>query len=605
MTDAVADAQQIGQATLVDHFRRQVAERGAREALYFRAGDRYRGITWADFGRAALRLAAYLLSQDVAEQDCIGIWSNNRPEWHIADVAILSLRCRPVPVYQTLSGEEAAYVLSHSATRVVILDSPEVLDRLLSVRDRLPSLRRIVLVDGEPPAAHGDLVVTWQEALQRGDAAQPQHGPEVDRRARAVTLDDIATLIYTSGTTGPPKAVLLTHGNIAAAVDALSEFVPTSESDRVISYLPLAHIAERFSTEFRSYVYGHPVWFLDGLPHLGERLREVRPTLFFGVPRVWEKMAQRVREGIDSLRPPRRWIARWAVRAALRRVDDDMAKQGAAPRLAELLVLRRLREQLGLDKAHILASGAAPIAPDVLRYFRAIGLEVLEVYGQTENTGLTSMNRPGRSRIGTVGLPFRGNEVRLADDGEILVKGPVVFGGYFRDDDATADALTDSWLHTGDVGEFDPDGLLRITDRKKDLIITAGGKNISPSNIEGLLQEEPLIATAVVIGDQRPYVSALIVLDSDELDGFARHKGLSGSREERAGSDAVRAVVDARVRAVNAQLAQVEQVKRWLVLPGEFTVGEELTPTLKVKRKVVAERYAQQIDSLYNKGEAH
>ncbi|MBV8446123.1 MAG: long-chain fatty acid--CoA ligase [Candidatus Dormibacteraeota bacterium] len=601
VAEQAAEGAETAPATLVDHFRRQVAERGASPALYFHASGRYRGISWSDFGRASLRLAAYLVSEGVAEGDGIAIWSNNRPEWHIADVAILSLRCRPVPVYQTLSAEEAAYVLQHSAARVVIAESRQVLDKVLSVRDGPPKLRRIVLIDDADSASSDVMVLSWQAALARGDEAQPQYGTEVDRRSRAVTLDDVATLIYTSGTTGPPKAVLLTHGNIAAAVAALDEFVVTTSDDRVLSYLPLAHIAERLATEFRSYVYGHPVWFLDGMHHLPERLREVRPTLFFGVPRVWEKMASRIREGIDALPPPRRWVARWAVRSSLRRVRDDARQRRPASRIAERLVLRRLRVQLGFDAARILVSGAAPIDPEVLRFFRAIGLEVLEVYGQTEDTGLTTMNRPGRSRIGTVGTPVRGNDVRIAEDGEILVRGPVVFPGYFHDDGATRETLADGWLHTGDIGEVEPDGYLRITDRKKDLIITAGGKNISPSHIEGLLQQHPLVSHAVAIGDKRPYVAALLTLDPDELQTFVNAHGMSGGIAGAAGSEAVRDALTAHVQTVNAQLAQVEQVKRWSVLPNDFEVGAELTPTLKMKRKVVAERHADAIEALYSR----
>jgi len=590
--------------TLVDHFRRQVAERGAAPALYHRAAGRYRPITWSDFARASLRLASFLVSEGVQEQDHVAIWADNRPEWHIADMAILSLRARPVPVYQTLSAEQAGYVLKHSQTKVVVVEAG-MLERVLQADQTtgLHELRRVVVItDSDQPVTGNSMVISWQDALARGDDSQPDTAQEIDRRSRGVTPDDIATLIYTSGTTGPPKAVLLTHANVAAAVDALDEFVPGGPDERVVSYLPLAHIAERFSTEFRSYVYGNPVWFVDGIANLGDRLREVRPTQFFAVPRVWEKMADTLRKGVSELHGLSGWMARRTLASSLRSVHDDMSRQPPRPRMAERTVLRRLRERTGLDQAKILASGAAPIAPDVLRYFRAIGFEILEVYGQTEDTGLTAMNRPGHSRIGTVGTAFRGNQLRLAEDGEILVRGGVVFQGYYREDEATGETLSDGWLHTGDIGEIDADGFLRITDRKKDLIITAGGKNISPSHIEGLLQQHELIVHAVAIGDRRPFVAALLTLDPDAGEAWAKSHGVSSDDAGALmGNDELLAEIRMHVDSVNQHLAQVEQVKAWRLLPRDFEVGEELTPTMKVKRKVVAERYAGEIDGMYSK----
>ena len=584
-------------ATLVEHFGRQVRERGPAAALCFRSGDRFATISWSHFGQAGRRWSAFLLDEGVEPQAHVAIWSGNRPEWHIADIGILNVRARPVPVYLTLSADQAGYVLAHSESRVVVVENPTLRDRVLEVRGSLPALRRIVVIEGQERAADDGLVVSWQEALDRGDRALERRGRELDERVASVTLDDVATLIYTSGTTGPPKAVLLTHGNVDAAVWALDEFASATPDTRVVSHLPLAHIAERLSTEFRSYVYGHPVYFVDTIANLGERLREVRPGRFFTVPRVWEKMAQQVQKGVAELPQPRRTLARWAL--ARGASAADAGRTGRDAKLADRLVLRRLRALLGLDQATILASGAAPIAADVLRFFRSIGLEVLEVYGQTEDTGLTSMNRPGRQRIGTVGEVFRGNEVRIAEDGEILVRGGTVFAGYYKDADATGETLVEGWLHTGDVGDLE-NGALRITDRKKDLIITAGGKNISPSNIEGELQQSPLVAHAVAIGDRRPFVSALLTLDAEEARHFAREHSLPDDVEQLAQQPALHDEIMRHVKQVNTHLSQVEQVKRWTLLAHDFEVGDELTPTLKVKRKVVAEKYAGEIESLYS-----
>ena len=586
------------QATLVEHFQRQVRERGPAPALCFRAADRFASISWAQFGDAARRWSAFLLEEGVEPQAHVGVWAGNRPEWHIADIGILSARCRPVPVYQTLSADQAGYVLAHSEARVVVVENPPLRDRVLQVRTGLPGLRRIVVIDGQDRPSDDGLVISWQEALDRGSQAAERRGAELEQRSGSVTLDDVATLIYTSGTTGPPKAVLLTHRNVDAALWALDEFAPATSETRVVSHLPLAHIAERMSTEFRSYAYGHPVYFVDAIANLGDRLQEVRPVMFFTVPRVWEKMAQRVQKGVTELPQPRRALAQWALRRGA--AAADAGGTGRDAKLADRLVLAKLRALLGLDQATILASGAAPIAADVLRFFRGIGLEVLEVYGQTEDTGLTSMNRPGRQRIGTVGEAFRGNELAIAEDGEILVRGGTVFAGYYKDPDATAETLVDGWLHTGDVGELDG-GVLRITDRKKDLIITAGGKNISPSNIEGELQRSPLVAHAVAIGDRRPFISALITLDAEEARHFATAHGLPEDVEQLVQQPALHEEIMGHVKAVNTRLNQVEQVKRWTLLAHNFQVGDELTPTLKVKRKVVAEKYAEEIEGLYAK----
>jgi long-chain acyl-CoA synthetase len=588
-------------ATLVEHFQRQLTTRPNAPSLRFMAAGRWVTITWEQFGAASRRLAAFLAAEGVPEQAHVAIWSGNRPEWHIADMAILSLRTRPVPVYLTLSPDQAAYVLDHSESLVAFVENVALLERLLSVRAQIPSLRRVVVIEGlEQPSADG-FAIPWAEALRRGTDAMERTSTELARRAASVSLDDIATLIYTSGTTGPPKAVMLTHANAAAAAASTAQFIDAGETDRVLSYLPLAHIAERNVSEFRSYVYGNVTYFAVSMDRLGEHLRDVHPTQFFAVPRIWEKMAASVRSQVLATPGVRGRLARWALavgekRSAVRqRGETPSASLERRHRLADKLVLSKVRLAMGLDQARILASGAAPIAPDVLRFFDAVGLEIDEVYGQTENTGLATMNRPGRARFGTVGVSVPDSELRIAEDGEILVRSGMVFAGYYKDPEATRATMTeDGFLATGDVGEVDADGYLRITDRKKDLIITAGGKNISPSNIETALKRHELVANAVVIGDRRPYVTALITLDPDAVRAFAGRRGIA------ADSPAIHDKVQRHVDEVNEHLAHVEQVKRWTLLAADFQVGVELTPTLKVKRKVVNERYATEIDALYS-----
>jgi long-chain acyl-CoA synthetase len=593
--------------TLVDHLLAQVRTRADAPAIYTRSGGRWLPITWRQFGDGARRVASFLIEAGIKPGDHVGIWAGNRAEWHTADAAILLIRGCPVPVYQTLSAGQGQYVLNHSETRVAFVENEAILARVLQERDQLPHLRRVVVMEGVDEPSPDGFVVPWRQALDTGEATVARNGSEIDLRASQTQMDDVVTLIYTSGTTGPPKAVMLTHRNVAASAQGLAGLVEVGPDDRVLSYLPLAHIAERMVSEFRSYRYGNPTWFLDGITNLGARLREVRPTHFFGVPRVWEKMAAQVKKQIAASPPHKRALARWAIRTG-RRASDLTERGERIPaglqrrvNLADRLVLSKLRAALGFDDVRILASGAAPIDPEVLRFFRSIGLEICEVYGQSEDTGSTTLNRPGRSRIGTVGEVYPGNEVRIAEDGEILVRGAVVFPGYLHNPDATAATLIDGWLQTGDVGEFDADGYLRITDRKKDLIITAGGKNISPGNIENALGSHPLIAHAVAIGDRRPYMTALLSLDAEEAAAIAAQRGWPIDVRAMAEHPGVRTELQAHVDAVNAGLSHVEQVKRFTVIANEFTVDEELTPTMKVKRKVVTEKYAGEIDALYTR----
>ncbi|GAC1338791.1 MAG: long-chain fatty acid--CoA ligase [Candidatus Dormibacteria bacterium] len=597
-----------GIPTLVDQFRRQVSAKPNDPAMYFRSAGRYNPINWEQFGSAQQRVGAYLLGEGVDPGDHVAIWSDNRPEWHIADIATMSVRARPAPIYLTLSADQAGYILEHCSARVCFVENEKLLARVLQVRKSLPKLRRIVVFEGQAEASPDGLVVPWAHVLEVGETAL-REGAEgkLARLAAEVKPDDVATLIYTSGTTGPPKASQITHANAHAAAEGILQVLAAREDDIALSYLPLAHVVERLASEFRQYRFGGPVYFLDGMPNLGPRLREVRPTIFFGVPRVWEKMAQQVEKGIAAQGLPKRLLARWALRVGDRHAQRGIDGQPIDERLrrqhdlAERLVLRRMRAQIGLDRCRICASGAAPIALDVLRFFDSMGLRIYEGYGQTENCAAVTMNAPSQYRQGTVGRAIPGVELKVAEDGEVLMRGGGVFAGYFKDKKATQEIIQDGWLHTGDVGEIDQDGFLKITDRKKDLIITAGGKNISPGNIEGRLQEHKLVANAVAIGDQRPYISALLTLDPEEAAAFARSRGIPPEPDKLARNEVLTGELQKHVDAVNGRLSKVEQVKRFVVLPNNFEVGEELTPTLKVKRKAVVEKYSEQLEELYSK----
>ena len=603
-SDAATRTWPVQERTLVELFRRQAASRGDQPAMFHRAGDQWAVIRWDEYAQQARQLAAFFLSVGLQAGEHVAIWSFNRPEFIVSSTATMLAGACTAPLYQTLSAQEAAYVLEHSDAPIVVVENADLLAKVLRVRDGLPALRCVVLIDGAAPPGDEAVVVPWADALQRGLDTPAAVAEALDARSDAVQPTDVATLVYTSGTTGPPKAVMATHENLVAAINALGPIVDLSTDDRVLSYLPLAHILERLNSEVRLYCAGNPLWFAASIAEMPAAVRDLRPTCFVGVPRVWEKMAATIDAAIDAMPSSRRRLARWAIAVGEQAVDRrqrgerSSRTQRLRHRSADRLVLHRIREETGLDQAHTLITGAAPISPRVLRFFHALGLEVLEGYGMSENMTVTSVNRRGRARLGTVGQVIPGVELRIADDGEICMRGDVLFAGYYKDPAATAEAVVDGWLHTGDIGELDGDGYLRITDRKKDLIITAGGKNLSPANIEDALRSD-LIANPVVIGDRRPYVVALLTLDASGLELFASRHGLLANADELLRHPILLDEVRRRVDAVNRNLANVEKVRRWLLLPREFTVGVELTPTFKVRRKVVAERFASEIESLY------
>jgi long-subunit acyl-CoA synthetase (AMP-forming) len=590
-------------ATVPEMFQKTVERRALAPAMLFRAGGRWNPISWEQYAQGVRRMSGFLLKLGFKHGSRAAILSYNRPEWHIADLAIQHVGGCVVGVYLTNSASQCQYILEHAEAPVLFVENRDQLAKILQVRDQLPRLKRVVLISGEREAMDGDLVVTWQQALAEGDEYHLSHAEVFEQRWRAVKPADMATFIYTSGTTGPPKAVMLDHANITWTCESLISCTALTDPDvdAMISYLPLAHIAERMAGHMLNVYNGHRLYFAEDLAHLGENVKDARPTFMFGVPRIWEKYqagveGKLVGGGIKGA------IARWAVGVGYRSIEARTQGRdpGAMYARADKLALSKLRAALGFDRDKGLSTGAAPISVDTLRFYWAIGLELYEVYGQSEGCGPTTTNRPGYARLGTVGPPIPGVEVRIADDGEVLVKGGNVFRGYFKDEATTRETLDkDGWLHSGDVGELDDDGYLRITDRKKDLIITAGGKNISPSNIEVMLKRQPYIGSAVAIGDRRPFMSALLTIDPEQVEALANAVG---------DADILRLHENLRVHelfqkgvdAVNQDLSNVERIKKFTILPSELSLeGGELTPTLKVKRKVVNEKYAAQIEAIY------
>lgn len=601
-------AEHLQGTTIVDVFWRNAARYGPRPALRRRTGGGWEVLTWEDYARSVRRLAAGLVERGVRAGDRVAILSGNRREWHEVDMAVLSAGGVTVPIYPTNSSSQVAYVLSHSGSRLVFVENIDQMAKVLLRRDELPDLEAVFVFDRGEGYDH-DFVGDLEELAAAGDRELADHPSVVEERVAALHLDDLATLVYTSGTTGRPKGSMLTHGNVAANIEHVTAVVPVGPDDRFLSYLPLSHIAERTVSHFGQVLAGGETWFAQSLASVPDDLPDCRPTIFFAVPRVWEKFREGIREKVETSAAPQRLLAERYLELAGRRGGVTGAAgplsliEEAQYRALDAVVGRQVRSGLGLDRARYLVSAAAPIHPDLLRWFHGLGLPVAEVYGQTEDCGVTTINPPGAIKVGTVGPAAPGVEVAIAEDGEIVARGANVSPGYYKDEAGTAELIDeDGWMHTGDLGALDADGYLSITGRKKDLIINAAGKNISPQEIETRLRYEPLISQAVVVGDGRPYLTALLTLDVDAVHEWATHRGrtVAANPEELCADPEILAEVEASVQRVNEEHARVEGIKRWRLLPRDLTIDSgELTPTLKVKRQVVADRWSELVEEMY------
>jgi len=535
----------------------------------------------------------------------VAVLSENRPEWLISDYALLAAGAVPVPIYTSLSPAQIEYILSNSGAWGIIVSTPELLGKINGIRPRLPDLKLVIVMDAGPGAA--DPVAVFKEVVKRGGELVGRDPDAFRRVSAAAQPSDLASIIYTSGTTGPPKGVMLTHANIVSNVEATGALFDFTPADRALSFLPLSHIFER-TADYLYMSYGVTIVHA-AMEDLPEALRAMKPTVIAAVPRLFEKMRDRIESRVAGLPETRRRLFRWAHdagrAACLAPLTGAPAPVVARLRyaLADRLVLRNVRANLG-GRLRYAISGGAPLPRDVLEYFISLGVTIVEGYGLTETSPVIAINDPRALRPGTVGRPIHGTEVRLGSDGEILARGPGVMLGYFNDAPATALALEDGWFRTGDIGALDGDGFLSITDRKKDLIITSGGKNIAPQPLESALCASGLIAQAVVIGNTRRFVSALIV---PEKEAFARLCSDLGVRAEpRAEAIAHPMVVAAFQRGVEAALrdfAAFEQVRKFTILTREFSIEEgEMTPTLKIRRRVVEERHRREIDAMYVDG---
>ena len=598
------------QGTVLAALENAAVEFGDRPALAHRTAQGWVTTSWRAYREQIFRAAAGFVELGVVPGTGLAILSANRPEWAIADLAAIAAGAIPTGIFVTNTPEQCAYVLDHTEAAIAVADSSEAVAKILAARGGAPRLRTIVAFEpgasGEREAIGGEpAIVSWRRLLELGTEAGEA---AVQERVAVQKEDDVATLIYTSGTTGSPKGVELTHRNLVwTAWCGACETIRVRADDRQLSYLPLAHIAEQMLTLHLPLQHGGCTYFVPALDRLPEALREVRPTIFFAVPRVWEKLQAAVEKAVSEAPPLRRRLLAWARRKALAAgyAAQRGESVGLAAALADRLVLGKVRAKLGLHRVRHAASAAAPISLGTLEFFLSLGVPIFEIYGLSETSGPGTISTSGRFRTGSVGPAMPEVEIRLADDGEILMRGPNIFRGYRKDPEATAAAIdAESWFHTGDIGELSDDGFLRITDRKKELLVTSGGKKIAPAPIENRLREIEGVAHAVLVGEQRNFVAALLTLDPAALPTLAGRLGSPArTLADAACCPVLHSFLEREVERINGALARFESVRKFEVLATEFSVdGGELTPTLKLKRKVVRQKFAAQIEEIYSGG---
>ena len=615
MGDALAVRSEIDAAiegkTLCGLFAATASAYPDREALKIQSSTgEWETFTWAEYRERVRAIALGLRALGLEPGDFGVILSRNRPEYAMADLGIMHAGGTPVGLYNTLAPGQVAYIAGHCEARFAVVEDVTFLERVLSVREQLPRLDHIVVIDpavsGVPGVGEG--VVSLDEVIATGREAYQRDPLAFDAMWQAVKPDDLCTLIYTSGTTGPPKGVMKTHRNVLWSIESLARVMPMSVDDRVISYLPFAHVADRFLTLWQGLASGFSTHYCPDISRIAAVMLEVHPTFFGAVPRVWEKLYAGINAGLSrETDDARRSMIASAIDAGRAASSSRQRGEVVAADLAETVakcepVFAAIRGKIGLDQCRVVITGAAPTPYEVLEFFDAIGIGIAEVWGMSELSAVVTMNPLEAIRLGTIGTALPGVECRIAEDGELLVSAGLTMPGYYKEPEKSAETLAGGWMHTGDVATIDDDGYIRIVDRKKELIITAGGKNISPANLEGLLKEHPLIGQACVIGDNRPYLSALIVLDGEVAPAWAGARGIEAfGIAELARSSDVSAEIERAVSRVNVSVSRVESIRRWTVLPVEWTAdSDELTPTLKLKRRVINEKYAKEIESLYS-----
>jgi len=591
--------------TIADLFVRRCAESADEVAYEHEVNGEWKPVTWGEYGDLVKWVALGFESLGVPAGSKLSIWADTTPEWTILDLAIMARGGCAAGIYQTCTTDQATYIINDSGSVMVAADTPERLEMALATRYNTPSVRGYITWYGD--ADPDNDIYSLADLIERGKAYEQEHPGAYREAVDAVTPDTTAVLVYTSGTTGPPKGAMLSHTNCLFCCREVQRRLGMDIQMSSVAFLPLSHVAERVVGFFNRLYAGGTAYFMPDLTRFADTAKEKSPTVLGAVPRLYEKIYAAIMEKTEAASPTKRALFQWALKvgseAAQYRIESKPLppSKAAAYGLADKLVLSKVRGALG-GRVQYMVCGAAPIAKEIIDFWNAVGIPFYEVYGMTESSGISHMNYQGAYKSGTVGTVLEGYECKLAEDGEILVRGEGVFQGYINKPEATAETIDDEgWLHTGDIGEVDDEGFLQITDRKKNLIVTAGGKNVAPSNIELLVTREPIISQVVVIGDRRRFLSALITLSTEELQNLQQTDGFAGkSLQEIIDSDTIQERVRVAVDRANQELARYENIRKYRILPAEFSIESgEMTPTMKLKRKVIEDRYADTIESFY------
>jgi len=590
--------------TLVGMFNDTVKKFGSKTSLMSKQEGTFQGFSYDEFGDRVQNFALGLASLGVKYGDRIALMSENRPEWPIADIGILSLGATNVPIYPTITPAQVQYILKDSGSKIIIVSNADILDKVLQIKKNLPELKTIIYM--EDKSVDKDFLISFNEILEKGKAFAKKNPKYYADAVAKVKPDDLCGIIYTSGTTGAPKGVMLTHNNILSNIKGALDVMSVNETDIFLSFLPLCHSFERMAGYFLAIAAGATIAYAESVDTVADNMGEVRPTLMTSVPRLYEKIYARVIENAEAGSPLKKKIFWWAISTGEKYVNAKTKGKVSGSlsfkyKLATKLVFSKLHARVG-GRLRFFVSGGAPLSKEIGEFFYKAGIKILEGYGLTETSPVICVNQEQKFKFGTVGPTITGVEVKIAEDGEILTRGPHVMKGYYKNPEATAETIDkDNWLHTGDIGFLDENGFLTITDRKKNILVTSGGKNVTPATIENLLITSPYIEQVLVLGDKRNYLSALIVPSFATLKKYAADHGISYSTtEELIGNEEIYKVVDADIQNLTKELARFEQVKKFTLMPKEFTIeADELTPTLKIKRKVVTEKYADIINSMY------
>ncbi len=594
--------------TIPTMFANAVRERGDQVALREKDFGIWKAVTWNELGQIANEIGLGLVALGFEPGERISILANTVKEWMFTDLAALGAAGVVNGIYPTDSSTQCEYLVNDSQSVYVFVEDEEQLDKILAIRERTPQLRKIIVFDTEGLLRFSDPQVISLDALRElgRDYAQ-QHPDEWARRIKIRQPEDLAILVYTSGTTGKPKGAMISHHNLVHVTRGYNSVIPQDERDERICFLPLCHIAERVGGEYCALYAGAILNFVENPDTVPENVREISPTIMLAVPRVWEKFYSAVTIAISESTKAQQWAYKWAIGIGYQ-VAQLFIDGKPIPAVLKLkfqigrrIALDNVRKMMGIHRSRILATGAAPISPDLIKWYLALGVPMLEVWGQTESSGAASAMPIDRIRPGSIGPACSYNEMKISPEGEILVRGDNVFMGYLNQPEKTAETIKDGWLHTGDVGSVDADGFFKITDRMKDIIITAGGKNITPSELENQLKFSPYITDTVVIGDKRAYLTALIMIDQDNVEKFAQDNDVPFSNyASLTRAKAVQELIGSEVERVNKQFARVEQIKSFRLIEQQLTAeDEELTPTMKLKRKFVHQKYAELIESMY------